>query len=159
MEQYYALIDPVPIHGQFGDNTSKLWAEMLSTSSPDTKVLATYGKSNGWLDGKPAVITRKIGKGSITYVGVWMDEAGMAKLAQWMTNMSGVTPAFGPVPEGVEVDPRYGKDHTVFILVNLANGTQTVPLPRSMQDVLNGGAIQSVSLPRYGVAVLSEAKK
>ena len=159
VEQYYALIDPVPIHGQFGDNTSKLWAELLSTSSPDTQVLATYGKSNGWLDGKPAVITRKIGKGSITYVGVWMDDAGMAKLAQWMTNMSGVTPAFGPVPEGVEVDPRYGKDHTVFILVNLAKGTQIVPLPRSMQDVLNGGSVQSVNLPRYGVAVLSEAKK
>jgi len=159
VDQYYALINPVPVNGQFGANTSKLWAELLSTSSPETKVLATYGKSNGWLDGKPAIISRNVGKGSITYVGVWMDDAGMSKLAQWMTNMSGVTPALGPVPDGVEVDPRYGKDHTVFILVNLATGTQTVPLPSSMHDVLNGGSVQSVSLPRYGVAVLSEAKK
>ena len=98
VDQYYALINPVPVSGQFGDNTSKLWAELLSTSSPDTKVLETYGKSNGWLDGKPAIITRKVGRGSITYVGAWMDEAGMAKLAQWMTEMSGVTPSLAGVP-------------------------------------------------------------
>ncbi|HET9087485.1 MAG TPA: beta-galactosidase, partial [Acidobacteriaceae bacterium] len=83
VEQYYALLHPVPVEGQFGNNTSQLWAELLTASSPDTQVLATYGKSNGWLDGKPAIISRKVGKGSITYVGAWMDEAGMAKLAQW----------------------------------------------------------------------------
>ena len=83
-------------------------------------------------------------------------QLSLEQIRYWM---SGVTPAFGPVPEGVEVDPRYGKDHTVFILVNLAKGTQIVPLPRSMQDVLHGGSVQSVNLPRYGVAVLSEAKK
>ena len=159
VEQYYALINPVPVDGQFGDNTSKLWAELLSTNSPDTQVLATYGKSNGWLDGKPAIITRKVGKGSITYVGVWMDETGMAKLAQWMTNMSGVTPALANVPSGVEVDPRYGKDHTVvFVLVNWAPTPQTVTLPAAMQDVLQGGSVESVTLPRYGVSVLSDTK-
>jgi beta-galactosidase len=158
VEQYYALQQPVPVTGQFGDNTSKLWAELLSISSPDTQVLETYGKSNGWLDGKPAIITRKVGKGSITYVGVWMDEAGMAKLAQWMTNMSGVTPAFGPVPAGVDVNARYGTDHAVFILINLSQGPQTVTLPAAMQDVLQGGSVQSVQLPRYGVSVLSETK-
>ncbi len=159
VDQYYALLHPVPISGQFGDNTSQLWAELLSTSSPDTQVLETYGKSNGWLDGKPAIVTRKVGKGSITYVGVWMDEAGMAKLAKWMTAMSGVETPLKNVPPGVEVDPRYGKDHTVFVLVNLSQGPQAVPLPASMQDVLKGGSVDSVNLARYGVAVLSEAKR
>jgi beta-galactosidase len=159
VEQYYALIDPVPIDGQFGDNTSKLWAELLSTNSPDTQVLATYGKSNGWLDGKPAIITRKVGKGSITYVGVWMDEAGMAKLATWMIQMSGVNPALSGVPASVEVDPRYGEDHTVFVLINWAPTPQTVTLPATMQNVLEGGSVESVTLPQYGVSVLSEAKQ
>jgi beta-galactosidase len=158
VDQYYALQQPVPVTGQFGDNTSKLWAELLSTSSPDTQVLAAYGKSNGWLDGKPAIITRKVGKGSITYVGVWMDEAGMANLAQWMTDMSGVTPAFGPVPAGIDVNVRYGADHAVFILINLSQGPQTVTLPTAMQDVLQGGSVKSIQLPRYGVSVLSETK-
>lgn len=156
--QYYALIDPVPVTGKMGDNTSKLWAELLTVDSPDAQVVETYGKSNGWLDGKPAIITRKVGKGSITYVGAWMDDDGMAKLAKWLTDKSGVKPALGPVPDGVEVDPRYGKDHDVFILVNLSHGSQTVSLPKSMQDVLLGSSVQSVTLPRYGVAVLSTAK-
>jgi beta-galactosidase len=82
----------------------------------------------------------------------------MAKLAQWMTDMSGVTPAFGPVPAQVEVDPRYGTGHTVFVLVNWAPHSQTVTLPTTMQNVLQGGSVQSVTLPRYGVSVLSEAK-
>jgi len=154
--EYYALLHPVPIDGQFGENTSQLWAELLSTTSPDTKVLERYGKSNGWLNGKPAIITRKVGKGSITYVGVWMDDAGMAKLTHWMMSMSGVTPVFGPAPAGVDVNARYGKHHTVFVLVNLAPKQQTVPLPSAMQDVLHGGTVSSVSLPQYGVAVLSE---
>ncbi len=158
VEAYYALINPVPISGQFGENTSQLWAEVLAPNSPDTQVLETYGKSNGWLDGKPAILTRKVGKGSITYVGVWMDEAGMAKLAQWMTTMSGVEPAFGPVPAGIDVNARYGSDHTIFVLVNLAPGEQTVKLPAAMQDVLHGESVQSVSLPQYGVSVLSEKK-
>jgi beta-galactosidase len=158
VEAYYALLGPVPVSGQFGENTSKLWAELLSTNSSDTKVLETYGKSNGWLDGKPAIITRKVGKGSITYIGVRMDEAGMTKFTQWMIGMSGVEPAFGSVPAGVDVNARYGKDHTVFVLVNLASGEQTVKLPAAMQDVLHSSSVDSVSLPRYGVAVLSEKK-
>jgi beta-galactosidase len=156
VEAYYALLNPVPVSGQFGANTSRLWAEDLDNLSPDTRVLETYGKSNGWLDGKPAIVTRKVGKGSITYVGVWMDDAGMTKLTDWMTSMSGVRAAFGPVPEGVDVNARCGKDHTVFILINFAKDTQNVRLPVPMQDVLKDGTVSSVALPQYGVAVLSE---
>ncbi len=156
---YYALENPVPVEGQWGNNTSQLWAEMLSVDKPDVTVLERFGKSNGWLDGQPAAITRKVGKGRITYIGAWMDDAGMEKAAAWMTSISHVKPAFGPVPKGVEVDPRYGKDHTIFILVNVSTASQTIALPAKMQDVLNGGTTQSVTLPNYGVAVLSESKK
>ncbi len=156
---YYALENPVPVSGQFGNNTSQLWAERLSVDKPDVEILERFGKSNGWLDGQPAAITRKVGKGRITYISAWMDEAGMEKAATWMTSISHVTPAFGPVPNGVEVDPRYGKNHTVFILVNLSHATQTIALPAKMQDVLNTTTTRSVTLPNYGVAVLSEAKQ
>lgn len=156
VEQYYALENPVPVDGQFGANTSKMWAEMLQVSSPETKVLETYGKSNGWLDGKPAIITRQVGKGSITYVGVWMDDAGMHRLAEWMTKISGVTPAFGPVPEGVDVNARYAANRTVYVLTNFSPTEQTVALPATMTDLLHGGTVHQVQLDHYGVAVLSE---
>jgi len=156
VEQYYALVDPVPVEGKFGASHSKLWAELLSTKDSDVEVLERYGKSNGWLDGKPAAITRKVGKGRITYIGAWLDDAGMEAAAKWMTSVSGVKFALGPVPNGVEVYPRYGAHDTVFILVNLSKAEQTIPLPSPMQDVLEGGTKSSVKLPVYGVAVLKK---
>jgi len=156
VEQYYALVHPVPVEGGWGSGQDQLWAELLSTKAADVQVLERYGKSNGWLDGQPAAITRKIGKGRITYIGIWPDDQLMSAAAKWMANVSGVKPALGPVPQGVEVDPRYGNHHTVFILVNFSKLQQTVPLPAAMQDVLNGGSRTSVNLPAYGVAVLSQ---
>ncbi len=158
VEQYYALTEPVPVSGSWGTGTSKVWAELLSAQSPDTRVLMTYGKSNGWLDGRPAAITRKLGKGSITYIGAWLDEPAMKNAAKWMADMSGVAAKFGPVPAGVDVYPREGDHGKVFILVNFAKSPQKVALPTAMTDVLKGGAIHTVDLPVYGVAVLSEAK-
>src|SRR5581483_11685270 len=90
VEQYYALTDPVPVQGKFGSGESKLWAELLSAKDSGTEVLETYGKSNGWLDGQPAAITRKAGNGRITYIGAWLDDAAMQSAAKWMTEVSGV---------------------------------------------------------------------
>ena len=158
VEQYYPLLDPVPVSGTWGSGTSKDWAELLSARDADTKVLMRYGKSNGWLDGQPAAITRKVGKGSVTYIGAWLDDGTMEKAAQWMIGESGVKAKFGPVPVGVDVYPREGDHGKVFILVNFAKAQQTVKLPTAMQDVLNGGSVSSVNLTEYGVAVLSEGR-
>jgi hypothetical protein len=124
-----------------------------------TEVLETYGKSNGWLDGQPAAITRQVGKGRITYIGAWFDEPGMSAAAKWMTDISGVKAALGPVPDGIEVYPRTGERGTVFILVNLAKTEQSVLLPSEMIDVLEGGSKQTVTLPQYGVAVLQSSRR
>jgi beta-galactosidase len=157
VEQYYALVDPVPVEGSFGAGQGKLWAELLSAKD-GAEVLERYSKSNGWLDGKPAVITRKVGKGRITYIGVWMDDSAMMTAAKWMADVSGVKPALGAVPDGIEVYPRYGKQGAVYILVNLSKAGQTVALPSAMNDVLEGGSKRSVTLPVYGVAVLSAGR-
>ncbi len=119
VEQYYALENPVPIEGKWGTAQGKLWAELLSAKNEDVEILERYGKSNGWLDGQPAVITRQLGKGRITYIGAWLDGDALKSAAKWMTDVSGVKPAMGPVPDGVEVYPRYGDTHAVYILVNL----------------------------------------
>lgn len=158
VEQYYALTKPVPVAGDWGTGEGRLWAELLSVREPDTEVLESYGKSNGWLDSQPATITRKIGRGRITYIGAWLDPKSMERAAQWMVSTSGVKPAFGEVPAGIEVCPRYGAQGTVYILINFSKGSQTVRLPRAMNDVLEGGSKESVSLPTYGVAVLAAGK-
>jgi beta-galactosidase len=158
VDQFYALTAPVPVSGTWGGSNSKEWAELLSTSDPDTKVLMKYGKSNGWLDNQPAAITRKVGKGSITYIGAWLDEPAMRNAAKWMTDMAGVEPKFGKVPDNVDVYPREGEHGKVFILVNFAKFQQTITLPKDMQNVLEGTTVKSVTLPVYGVAVLSDPK-
>jgi len=158
VEQYYALVDAVPVEGKWGVGESPMWAELLSAKDGDVEVLMRYGKSNGWLDGQPAAITRKVGKGRITYIGAWLDPKTMAGAAKWMTDISGVKAALGPVPAGVDVYPRHGAKGAVYILVNFAASQATVKLPSTMQDVLNGGTVQTVVLPHYGVAVVSAAK-
>jgi len=158
VEQYYALVDAVPVEGKWGTGEGQLWAELLSTQAPDVEVLMRYGKSNGWLDGQAAAITRRVGKGRITYLGAWLDKKTMAQAANWMTEVSNVKPALGPVPAGVEVYPRYGTDGAVYIFVNFSQMPQTIKLPSAMKDVLGNGAIRSVTLPHYGVAVVAAAK-
>ena len=155
VDQYYALEGPIPLEGKFGPTQGSLWAELLTAKDSDTEVLERYGKSNGWLDGKPAAITRKVGKGRITYVGAWMDEKGIASAAKWMTDTSDVKPALGAVPEGVEVSARSREGETVYIIINFSKKEQAIEFPSSMEDVLAKGATRSITLPVYGVAVVS----
>ena len=156
VEQYYALVKEVPLEGQWagGGGEGTIWAEQLSTSNPETQVLMRYGKSNGWLDGQPAAITRVLGKGRITYIGAWMDPATMVNAAKWMVETSGVKPAWGAMPAGVDLYLREGEGRKVAILINFGQAEQTVGLPGTMTDVLAGGDVSQVTLPQYGVAVL-----
>ena len=157
VEQYYALIDPVPVEGQWGTGESPFWAELLSIKDKDTDVLLRYGKSNGWLDGQPAAITRRVGNGRITYIGAWLDPKTMENAVKWMAKTSAVATPLPNVPNGVEVSVRQGTRGMVYILVNLSKQSQTIALPSAMNDVLEGGSKSSVKLPVYGVAVLAAA--
>ncbi len=156
VEQYFALRNNVPVAGEWGANEDQLYAERLQVDAPDVKVLMRYGKSNGWLDGSPAAITRKVGRGTITYIGTWMNDEGMKNAAQWMLDTSGVKRDLPAVPAGVEVERRVGQDKSVLIFQNFSADLQTIPLAYPMRDVLDGGTVHSVALPIYGVAILSK---
>jgi beta-galactosidase len=189
VEQFYALERDMPVSGALGSGTATIWAEQLKTMAPDVEVLSRYGASNGWLDGQPAIITHRYGKGRITYVGAVLDSNLMAALADWLMKISGVAPAFGPVPDGVEASRRVGPNSTVFILVNFSSEKQIVALPRAMTPVMippvehdpppgsaenaaqpeaSGPAgseaqipeqVSEVELPRYGVSILLDSSK
>ncbi len=157
VEQYFALRHNVPVTGDWGENEDQLYAERLQVEAPDVKVLMRYGKSNGWLDENPAVITRKMGRGTITYIGIWMNDAGMKKAAQWMLDSSGIKPDLPVVPSGVEVERRVGPGKQVFMIENFSENRQTIALPYAMTNVLAGDDVHSVTLPVYGVAVLVQS--
>ena len=130
-----------------------IWAEQLKSQAPGDEVLLKYGKSNGWLDDQPAVITRAYGKGRITYIGAVLDDKLMAAATEWMTNTSGVTPVLGPVPDGIEVSRRIGPGKQVFVLINYSQEDRRVTLPHSMNLVLDGKNSNTLDLAPYGVAV------
>jgi beta-galactosidase len=156
VEQYYALDQDVPVSGDWGDGKVSIWAEQMQVLSPETRVLMRYGKSNGWLDEQPAVISRPYGKGSISYIGALMDDSLMTAAAQWMVKLGGVRPAFGAVPDGVWVSRREGEGKIVFVMENFSAEERHVQLPQQMRRVLAGGEAASVDLPQYGVAVLQD---
>ena len=96
-----------------------------------------YGASNGWLDGQPAVINRKVGKGSITYVGAWLDDSLMSKLTASWIQMSQIEPIISNVPEGVEICRRSGDGKSVVIVINHSTSSQSIALPTAMKDLLS----------------------
>ena len=160
VDQFYALDYKVPVTGDLGSGTADIWAEQLSVQSPDTKVIATYGKSNGWLDGQPAVITRQVGKGRITYVGAWLDDALLNDLTTGLLEEAAVKPILPGVPAGVEVCRRSGSGKSVLILINHNTEQEHVTLPSPMRDLIGSqdSAVSAVDLGPYGVAVLSADK-
>ncbi|MDR3796806.1 MAG: beta-galactosidase [Terracidiphilus sp.] len=156
VEQYYALDGVVPVSGTPGSGTASLWAEQISTSAPDVAVLLRYGKSNGWLDDRPAMITRGVGKGRITYLGAVLDPDLMRKVVAWATSDAHLVPEFPEVPTGVEVCRRVDAGRTVFVLINHGAAVAHVALPSAMSDVLhdNSRHVTSVDLAPQDVAVL-----
>jgi beta-galactosidase len=154
VEQYYALEKNVPVNGTLGDGEATVWAEWLKVTGADTEVPLRYGAGNGWLDGQPCVITRHYGKGQITYIGAVLEDKLMTATAEWLVKKSGVTPAFGPVPDGIEVSRRENNGSAVFVLINFKKEKQSVSLPHPMRSLLNQKDVTSVELSQYGVAVL-----
>ncbi len=158
VEQFYALDTTVPVSGTWGAGPTKVWAELLSTSKPDTKVLMRYGKTPlGWLDDQPAAITRQVGKGRITYIGADLEGSTLDAAAKWMVSDAGVHPEFGTLPPGVDLYIRKDATHEVWILINFEQAPQTVALPTAFTNVLAGdphATTRSVTLNRYDVVIL-----
>jgi len=153
--QWYALDKPVPVSGAWGAGESKLWAEQIVVQSPETKTLMSYGKSNGWLDGQPAAVTRKVGQGSITYLGMSLEGATAEAAAKWMLAEAGVANALPALPEGVDLAIRSGGGKKILILTNYNATPQTIKLASPMREILTGTMASAITLPQYGVAVLS----
>jgi beta-galactosidase len=137
-----------------------VWAELLKPTDNATAVVAKYKTSPGsagWLDGQPAILTRQVGKGRITYVGFWPDAATLSALTTGWVKDADVAPLVPNVPEGVEVCERAGEGRRVLVLINHSTEAKQVTLPAAMTDLLKGGDTSSVELEKYGVAVLKTA--
>jgi beta-galactosidase len=156
VQQYTALGAPVEAEGVWGDAKAQMFAEQLRVQAGDVKVLMKYRAPRSWLDGEPAAVTRTVNRGSITYMGAWLDEASMKRAVQWMLTDSGAKPDLFPVPAGVEIYRRVAGESEIFIVENDGQDEKTIQMPAAMTNLLTGETERTVKLPLYGVAVLKK---
>jgi beta-galactosidase len=126
VEQYYALDEPVGVKGDLGTGKAAIWAEEVRPDAADVQVLATYSDPGGWLDGKAAVVTRKAGRGSITYFGAWLDPVTMKALAARLLGQAKIAPLVPDAHPDLEISERAGGGKRVMIVIN--HGADARPL-------------------------------
>ena len=156
VEDYYALLEPVPVSGTLFSGTSSVWAERLKIKDEaNVQVLARYGESNGWLDGQPAVTSHSYGKGCIYFIGAYLDEASQQVLLDHISQAARVRPVM-QTPPGVEARKRInarGEEITIFI--NHERKGQAVSLPWPAHEHLSGRTVNTLEMEPYGVAVIT----
>ena len=128
--------------------------------------MLTYGAGNGWLEGKPAMISRALGKGMIAYLGTLPDAASMRALLTRLAFRAGGPPAYYPHSGDVEVCVRNGSHRSVTIVINHGGVATDVDLYGRMKSLLpdiattpidlpTGVPSTRITLPPQGVAVLA----
>jgi len=157
VEEYYALLEPVPVSGEWFTGTSRLWAERLRVrDEAHTQVVARYGACNGWLDGCPAVTVHPHGEGRVYFVGAYLDEGSQQSLLDPIVAAAEVEPTM-ETPVGVEARKRVNAEGVeVFIVINHERAEQLVRLPWPAREHLSGRSVKDeLKLAPYGVAILT----
>ncbi len=154
--QYYALDKPQPM---LPAGAATAWAEQLETLDAGTRVLMTYGKGNGWLDGAPAAVEHSVGKGHLIYLGATLDAAGMQAFLQ-AAKLPLPEPLLASIPADVEVMERTSPQHHVWIIENHGQEPRHVDLAQPANNLLASQptAVKSIDLEPHGVAVLEVVK-
>ncbi len=157
VEEYYALLEPVPVSGEWFTGDSHLWAERLKVrEEASTQVIARYGTSNGWLDGQPAVTVHSHGNGQVYFVGAYLGEGSQQSLLDRITAAAGVQPVM-ETPAGVEARKRVNPEGLeVFIVINHKRAEEFLRLPWPAREHLSGLSVKDeLKLGPYGVAILT----
>jgi beta-galactosidase len=156
VEEYYALLDPVPVRGNWFEGVSQIWAERLKLRQGQvTQVIARYGKSNGWLDDQVAISVNAYGKGLVYYVGAYLDPVTQQSFVDRLLKNAEIRSL--PTPEGVEARLRVRPDgQEICFMINHTPEERCVTPPWPAYEHLSGKMISGeLELAPYGVAVLT----
>lgn len=119
------------------------WADVLEPL-PGTETWATY--TNQFYAGKAAVVSRRLGKGTVTYVGADTDSGALEQaVIRRVYERAGI--AIETLPEGVVLDWRDG----FWVGVNYGDKPYTVAVPANAKILVG----RRVLLPA-GVLVWKE---
>lgn len=157
IDQTHVPPEPIKVTGPLGNGTVLKWAERIVIDAGDVTTLMRYPASADWLDNAAAIISRKVGRGRVTYIGAWLDDAALARVLAWCASHAGAAPLLANIPKGVEVIARLAGARQLQFVINWAPTTQTVTLPRPLVDLIGSKApVSAITLPPYGVAVMEK---
>lgn len=142
------------ISGIMGEAEANIWCDILKPVNAD--VLAVY-ESNYYAKQAAATVNR-FGKGRVYYIGCDMDEAGLTRLVQIISNESGIKPVLPYPVKGVEVIKRKKGEDEFYIILNHNEYDAVVDLGyEGYKDGIAGYAVSRyLKLPAYGVRVIYE---
>lgn len=119
-----------------GENTFewRTWADVLLPKQ-GTEVLATY--ADQFYKDKAAVVTRKLGKGTITYIGVESKDGSLERqIVRTIYNRAKVT--IEDLPKGVYIEWRDG----FYVGVNYTNEPIALPIPQGSKILVGENPLQ-----------------
>ncbi len=151
VDYYYPLDEPASIAGQIGDAKVTIWAEVLAPRASDVEIVARYSSGSGWLVDRPAILSRGIGKGRITYVGAILDGEGQRRLTDWLTARATLPPPVIAPQPGVEISERRDARTRYLVMINHNDTPVTLALPTTGKPILGG--LRGNVLPGHGVAL------
>ena len=119
-----------------GENSYKwnTWADVLNPKK-GTEVLATY--EDQFYKGKAAATTRKLGKGTVTYVGVESNDGDFERQIV-RTIYSRANVAIEDLPKGVFIEWRDG----FYVGVNYTSEPINLPIPKGSKIVVGQNPLQ-----------------
>ncbi len=131
---------------------ARLWCDVLSANG--AQVLARY--QGEYYAGRPAVTLNHFGQGRAVYVGTLGDAALHEVVVSWLVDSAAISPAL-VTPDGVEAVERWKDGARLLFLLNHADETQAVVLPRQMTELLTGKMTgRQVTLKPKAVVILRE---
>jgi beta-galactosidase len=116
------------------------WGDVLQGAAPDTK-MALY--NDQFYKGETAVVNRKLGKGTVTYIGPDTDDGKLEKEVMKKVYRNAGIPIMD-LPEGVTVEWRDG----FWVGLNYSSASQVLPVPAGSQVLIG-----TKTLPPAGVVV------
>lgn len=119
-----------------GTNTYKwnTWADVLNPKQ-GTEVLATY--ADQFYKGKAAAVTRKLGKGTITYIGAESKDGNLERQVV-RTIYERAKVAIEDLPKGVFIEWRDG----FYVGVNYTNEAINLPIPKGSKILVGQNPLQ-----------------
>jgi len=161
-QEYSNLISDVPVMGNGihlpDDAAATAWADGLELESAEA--LVTYQHPH--FGRFPAVVTKQVGKGRVTYCGTLPNEALGRALAAWSMEQAGIQPIVGSLPNSVRVvASRATTGERLLFFTNWSWTPQTVPsIPGGGQELFSNTTLSegdSLTLGPWDVKIVVQS--